>query len=518
MDQLKNGNLNLPASKLPKHSDLPTYFEPTEDEREQGLKMPTVAHKAIASLVKNGSIRMILTTNFDRLLETALGQEGVTSDVISTDDALKGVIPYVHSRCTIVKVNGDYMDVRIKNTSEELAGYSEGLKACLDRILDEFGLIVCGWSGQYDSALKDAILRCPSRRFTTYWATKGEPNDEASRLIKHRQAEVISIESADKFFSQVLEKVESLRESERPHPTSTKVAVETVKRYIAEERHRIRLHDFFHEETERLYSQISSPRFDTHTNNLTKDIFQQRLREYEALGETLISMSATLSYHDKGANVHLLTKCIERLLAVPKEQGSILLINLQFYPALLFCYASGIAALAANNYEHLAAVLMRPKTSQRGEKIPAIEVCNAWQVFSYQYNMHKWVPRQNAEREYTPENNHIFDVLREPLRSYLSDDKKYEETFDIFEYLLGLTYLDLTLEKESSRAWAPWGCFIWRYRRHAGDTPIDEFFNSGLTQGDDWPLLKSGFFKGSKERVEFLTKKYTGFLQLIRRE
>src|SRR5258708_16295222 len=50
---------------------LRNYFEPSTTEREQGIKAPTAAHKAIADLVANGYIRVILTTNFDRLLEQA---------------------------------------------------------------------------------------------------------------------------------------------------------------------------------------------------------------------------------------------------------------------------------------------------------------------------------------------------------------------------------------------------------------------------------------------------------------
>ena len=41
------------------------YFEPNDDEKETGLKQPTVAHKAIAKLAKKGYIKMVVTTNFD---------------------------------------------------------------------------------------------------------------------------------------------------------------------------------------------------------------------------------------------------------------------------------------------------------------------------------------------------------------------------------------------------------------------------------------------------------------------
>lgn len=450
----------LAPTQAERNNLLRSYFEPTEDEREQGLKMPTMAHKAIASLVKNGYIKIILTTNFDRLLQTALELEGITPDVISTDDALKGAIPYVHSKCTIVKLNGDYRDVRIKNTPEELAQYPKELNLYLDRILDEFGLIVCGWSGQYDTALKDAILRYPSRRFTTYWASKDELNDDAKRLIDHKKGEVIHIESADKFFNEILEKVESLQEFERPHPISTAVAVATVKRYLPEEKHRIRLHDFFNDEVEHLYARLSSNEFNASPNEIKeaylKSIFQKRICQYEAISGTLIAMLSALSYFDRGDNTSLLTRCIERFLKSPKDSGYTSLLNLQYYPALLFCYASGVAAIAASNYKNLASVLLHPMGYTRDKEVPGAKLWIPWNVFSHREDKHKWVPRKE-EREYTPEHNHIFEILREPLRPYLPVDKKYEETFDIFEYLLGLTYVDLVEDVKSDHVWAPLG-------------------------------------------------------------
>jgi hypothetical protein len=48
---------------------LRSYFEPTEEERAHGLKSPSSGHKAIAHLVAAGYLRVIVTTNFDRLME-----------------------------------------------------------------------------------------------------------------------------------------------------------------------------------------------------------------------------------------------------------------------------------------------------------------------------------------------------------------------------------------------------------------------------------------------------------------
>lgn len=54
---------------------LRNYFEPNDAERDEGLKTPTVAHHAIADLVKRGYIKVIVTTNFDRLIEKLSTQQ-----------------------------------------------------------------------------------------------------------------------------------------------------------------------------------------------------------------------------------------------------------------------------------------------------------------------------------------------------------------------------------------------------------------------------------------------------------
>ena len=168
------------------------------------MKQPTAAHRAIARLVRLGFVKVIITTNFDRLIERALEDEGVAPEVLSSPEQVEGALPLTHTRCRLFKVNGDYLDSCIRNTQAELNDYPMQINQLLDRIFDEFGLVVCGWSADWDGGLRDAIYRAPSRRFTTFCAIKGEPTDMAQRLIDHRQAEVIPIDDADAFFGAVL--------------------------------------------------------------------------------------------------------------------------------------------------------------------------------------------------------------------------------------------------------------------------------------------------------------------------
>ena len=248
-------------SQAERNQLLRGYFEPTEDEQEEGLKTPTAAHHAIAQLVKSGHVRVILTTNFDRLMEQALEAIGVNPTVISSPDAVEGAMPITHSKCTIVKLHGDYLDIRSKNTPDELGKYDKKIDGLLDRILDEFGLVVCGWSAEWDMALRSAIERCKGRRFTTYWAARGKPSDAAKQLIQFRSAETVDIKGADEFFPELAEKINALVSFDRPHPMSAKIAVAQTKKYLVDPKYKIRLHDLLMGEVEKVMEEISTARY-----------------------------------------------------------------------------------------------------------------------------------------------------------------------------------------------------------------------------------------------------------------
>lgn len=302
--------------------------------------------------------------------------------------------------------------------------------------------------------------------------------------------------------------------SERPFKeeskaiASTTVAVEAVKRYLADPRNRIQLHDLINRETESVYQELASNQFVSKVDPFTKEIFQERMHAYEAVVERLVAMMAALSYHDTGDNSNLLSRCIERLAEQMRFDGLAVLLELQLYPALLVTYAAGLSALAANRFQNLAAILKDPKYYDRysGKNQPAIRDVNVSSVFEHS---EKWVPRPEAEHEYTPASNYIFDLLRPVLREYQPSDKKYEETFDIFEYLLTLTYSDIVETR-----WAPVGRFGWRGKRPGYEaTVLSGFVDNGLNLGDAWQLLRAGFFNGSVERFKEIVEAHQNLLQ-----
>jgi len=465
------------------------YFEPTDEEREQGIKVPTPAHHAIARLISDGFVRIIITTNFDRLMEQALEGAGVIPMVVSTPDAVEGVLPLMHSKCTVLKVHGDYLDTRIKNSPAELANYDQRVGDLLDRLLDECGLLVCGWSAEWDTALREATERCKSRRFTTYWAMRGEPGDAAKQLIAFRRAQVIETEGADHFFPELAEKVGALQDLDRPHPLSAKVAVAQAKKYLAEHKYRIQLHDLLMQEVERIVEE-AAPRNYPVTESFKNEDIVKRIAAFEALSETAIGIISIGCYWGDREHRPLWVSAVDRLANPSRPQAwNNTLQGLRVYPAMLLLYAGGIAAISGNHYEALYDLLSKPKVrDNRGPVDLVIGLSDGLKP-----EVFKAIPDLKDKK--VPRSERLFQVLREPLREILPDDEGYERAFDCFEAMQSFWSADTI-------GWAMPGAFMYRHDRDEKGSVLAEIVDEHKAQGNNWHLFKIGFFQGKPERWE----------------
>ncbi|HEY6344635.1 MAG TPA: SIR2 family protein [Bryobacteraceae bacterium] len=416
---------------------LRTYFEPSEDERQRGLKVPTRAHRAVAELVKQEYIRVIITTHFDRLLETALADVGLQPSVISTTDAVKGALPLSHARCSVLKVNGDYLDTRIKNTKAELDAYDPALSQLLDLVFDEFGLLVCGWSGDWDVALRDAIERCSTRRFSMYWAYRGEPTPVALRLIQRRAAIQFRIDEADAFFTALKDKRCWLSPTwVRTIPYPRRSLRPKTKHYLVRPEDRILLHDLVAEETERCYEALDPQRFHTNTvNNFTVEV-GKRFNAYESTVEVVCAILTAGNYWGQAEHRYLWTRVLQRLGDPPGGPGGLTRwIGFRRYPASLLMYAGSVAAIDNDRFDNLAQLLRAPiRGSLRGQTEIAANCLNVLHIM--QDRLSDFIP--GKERALAGYSDHLFEVLREPLRPFTPTEAEYEEAFHLFEYFMSL--------------------------------------------------------------------------------
>ena len=473
---------------------LRPYFEPTAQEREDGVKLPTSAHRDIARLVRQGFIKVIVTTNFDRLIEMALQEEGVSPEVLSSPDQVNGALPLTHVQRRVLKLNGDYLDSRIRNTPTELDDYPKEFNDLLDRIFDEFGLVVCGWSADWDGGLRNAIYRAPSRRFTTFWATRGEPTETAQGLIDHRMAEVLPINNADGFFQTVEETVESIQEFSRPHPLSTEVAVASLKRYLPNPEHKIRFMDLIDATVEQVINATSGEGFEVQgAPTPTRELVSLRLRRYEFACSTLLAMAPIGGFWAENDHYYGWGRALERLGATPPVVGDYVWITTATYPGRLLLYAVGMGAVESGRLRFLNRIF---KTSVNVPAIRNNEVAILTSLFDVGKTTRlPWNELlEGMDNRYRALSEWVHDALRQHFKSLIPDDYRYDLAFDKLEILISLGFG--ALADPSRRPWYPLGTFLYRLENRG---IIAELTNSISESGVDSPFVQCGIFGGTPE-------------------
>lgn len=455
----------LCRTQIERQQLLKGYFEPTEEDREQGLKLPTPAHHAVAKLMEAGLVRVVVTTNFDRLLEQALEQRGITPVVIGSPDQATGMIPLTHQKHCVIKVHGDYLDTRILNTEEELSTYDPAIAVVVDQIFDEFGLIVCGWSATWDAALRASIDRATNRRYSCFWASMGELSEEAKSVVASRRAEIVKITSADSFFEALLARVHGLEEFYRPHPLSVTAAVGAAKRYLADDSQRIRLHDLYRDAVAEAKAVWMSPAFAAHgTPKPNCDSIAERIKAYDASAATVVALNATIGRWSRGEQDDMLVDAIGEIGREPFS-GSQYTIwsNLQAYPATLMLYAVGMASLIAKR-PTLFSRLMTVRTPTISSKDEMAVSRLAAPLLAQRE--HLWGLFGGARR-HVPMSDWLHDTLRDTFRIYVPEDGDYDLLFDSFEYYFAIAHAG---SSRSVTGWVPLGA--WAAYRQANHSTI----------------------------------------------
>ena len=413
---------------------LSSYFEPTPEEREEGLKVPTKAHHAIARLVAGGFVRVIITTNFDRLLEKALSEAGVEPIVVSSAADADAAMPIMHSRCMVIKVHGDYLSSSLRNTSEELAAYEEPMDRLLDEVFDQHGLVVCGWSAKSDVALRDAILRTRNRRFSTYWLHRGPPGPEADKVIANRGAVCIKIQDADAAMEELCSMVQALADALDQRPVDTAVAVARLKQYLPDAAQHIRLHDLVIGETDAVIDQVRDLPMGTPPD---RQGYADRMVLLERATAGLMQLLAVGAFFsDQDAHDRLWVRCIDRLAARSRQRsGNTALLDLQQYPTLLAIYALGVGAFAADRINPIARVLAEVSVREDSYSAPI--------AFSVNYGtvLGKTMGALHGFDTFTIRGlDHLLGLSRQVMSEIVPEPERQEAIFDQVTYLMGVAY------------------------------------------------------------------------------
>ena len=494
----------LGQTREERRSILHSYIEPSAEDREEGRKLPTAAHYAIADLVQAGYVRVIITTNFDRLLENALRERGVEPTVVASVDALKGAEPLSHTNCYLLKLHGDYKDARILNTDEELSGYPTEIDALLDRIFDEHGLIVCGWSGEWDHALRAAIIRSPARRYSMFWAALGPQGDGVTELIAHRDGRLVPITDADSFFIKVRDHIATLAQTHSQNPQSVELLVNSTKRYLAKPEYRIQLDELLTSEAHSLLDKLVSADLTTQ-GNWSAEEFQRRVAIYEATAEPLARMVGVLGRWGDDSEFMIIIDIVSSILshAAQERSGHTLWLNLRSYPAVLIVAAYGIGLVRSQRWGTLHRFLSEPIEDRDGTNSKrVVEELFLWSWEGGE-NDH-WRTLEGLEKHKTALSDHLCTLFVEWGKSFVGIVPDFEQLYETWEILSSLTHIEAydlkdiksAMPGDNRHIWTPMGRSAWH---HETRKRILEHIQ---TDGNKQSLLTAGFGGGQQEFLE----------------
>lgn len=431
-------------------------------------------------------------------MENALRERGVEATIVASADSLSGAEPIAHSACYILKLHGDYKDARILNTEAELSEYPAQYDALLDRIFDEYGLIVCGWSGEWDHALRRAFLRAPNRRYPVYWASRSKISPAAEELVKHRGARIVSIMDGDKFFGELRERVETLAQTRRQDPLSVELLVNSVKRYLAKSEHRIQLEDLFAQEVGRLVDRLDNPEFSPQ-GPWNQAVFRARVSAYELAAEPLARMAGVLGRWGDDGELRIVLDVIGSLLQQADKVGGGLsaYLNLRSYPTVLIFTAYGLGLTRAERWNGLHRLFSAVIDRQNNNPVRIVEslFLIAWKGTQEG----AWKQLDGLERRRTPFSDYLLALFSDWGKSFTAIAPDFELMFERFEILGALAYLEAyeIADVRASLAGDPLTAFTWipigRVGWHKGDKLLSEiqagpmhmtFLNSGFAKGD----------------------------------
>ena len=439
---------------------LRPYFEPTEVERADGLKSPTIAHRAIAELVKDGFVRIIITTNFDKLLEQALRDHGVEPTVLDSEDNVEGALPLTHIKNCVIKLHGDYVDSVIRNTPTELASYPDSYDRLLDRVFDEYGLVVCGWSTESDVALSNAILRARARRFTTFWTKRDDLNDRAKSISAHRNAVLIDIPSADSFFQELNEKVNVLQHYGRETELSTTFVVSTLKTALTTPGQQIRHTDLVKDVIGNLSSGLSQMPIAPPDAPLPNSRnLNDRILAYENLCSTLLAIAPIAGRWVTEPDANIWFEALRQVATVEAKIWNEFWFNVRIYPALLSAYAFCLGAVVARNLKLVGSLLLTQVTAPSGDSRSLYDVLGQLQP-NLLSSFHGRVPLNGYEQRRLPVSDRVHDILRQPTEQVLVSSGDYSAIFDEFEILFTMGY---ATRYPDASYWGPVGRYVYRH-------------------------------------------------------
>ena len=275
--------------------------------------------------------------------------------------------------------------------------------------------------------------------------------------------------------------------------------IDMTKEYLSDTHNAIKLYDLVINQIIVISDLTSEENFAGGTDWSIEE-FTRRLKEYEHIVDELLRASSLVAFWGTHAHSPVLRRALTGLTdRLGPKPGLAVWNDLRWYPVLLLLYSTGISALAAENYDNLALILLA-RSSAPSDGAPAKLVLATQQLVPT--DIFKQLP--DRKTDIFPRSEYLFNLLQPILDDLLFLGLDYEHYFDRFEVLRALVYADLEERKDSF--WCPVGRFAYK-AAHRAINPLKEILDEADREKDSWGPIKAGLFHGEYSRFEDVASK-----------
>ena len=164
-----DGNKSADQTWFNKPSEYGALFEhhhKTEALRREFIEEcvvdahPSWGYLYLADLLDRGYFNIVLTTNFDDLINEACHAFTASlRPIIYAHDSSAQHFRLVGKRPKVIKLHGDYLFDNIANSNQETLRLKDNIRAKVEWLAKEFGFVVIGYSGG-DESVMSVIVQC----------------------------------------------------------------------------------------------------------------------------------------------------------------------------------------------------------------------------------------------------------------------------------------------------------------------------------------------------------------------
>lgn len=267
-------------------------------------------------------------------------------------------------------------------------------------------------------------------------------------------------------------------------------------------------------------SEFSSERFEIDSGRLVAlgikpddCLVVNRFHEYEKITNPICRMCSRITFFDDNIYQNLIRQTMENFNFNHEFYNCRTeLKNLENYPLYLINSTSGITAFVSNNFNMLASVIHKPRIIEKNteggiSRKPIIEKIIIRDALPGLGNKYCFDSKKPDEKQAVWE--HVYDNIFEQVSEFVPNKLIFLDEFQKFKFLCAMTFIDFNFDTFQPRKitpfiheilsidWQKGNNNMWGEREKLDKTPILDFVQQGTNLGNEWGLLKAGFFNGS---------------------